>query len=90
MPKNPIQTLIDSGLQFTDMQRKEAEKLVKQLVRTGEVRRADAEKSVQSLIEQGKETSAQIAECDQERGHQAARMAGQSCRRSPSCSRWLK
>src|SRR3990170_6544302 len=61
MAKNPIQNLIDSGLQFTEMQRKEAEKVVKKLVKSGEVRRAEAEKTVQSLIEKGKETSASIA-----------------------------
>jgi polyhydroxyalkanoate synthesis regulator phasin len=61
MAKNPIQNLIDSGLQFTEMQRKEAEKVVKKLVKSGEVRRAEAEKTVQSLIEKGKETSTAIA-----------------------------
>ena len=61
MAKNPIQNLIDSGLQFTEMQRKEAEKVVKKLVKSGEVRRAEAEKTVQSLIEKGKETSAAVA-----------------------------
>ena len=62
MPTNPIQSVIDSGLQFTEMQRKEAEKLVKKLVKAGEVRSAEADKTVQSLIERGKQTSAQIAE----------------------------
>ena len=61
MAKNPIQNLIDSGLQFTEMQRKEAEKVVKKLVKSGEVRRAEAEKTVQSLIERGKETTSVIA-----------------------------
>jgi len=62
MAKNVIQNLIDSGLQFTDVQRKQAEKLVKKLVKDGEIRRAHAEKTVQSLIERGKQTSSLIAE----------------------------
>lgn len=62
MAKNVIQNLIDSGLALTEVQRQQAEKLVKDLVKSGEVRRKEAEKTVQALIERGKETSAMMSE----------------------------
>ena len=61
MATNVVQNLIDSGLQFTEVQRKQAEKVVRDLVKNGEIRRAEAAKTVESLIERGRETSAQIA-----------------------------
>ena len=57
MATNPIQQLVDSGMQFTEMQRQQAEKLVGQWVSAGEVRRADAERTVQTLIDWGKQTT---------------------------------
>ena len=62
MPTNVLQNLIDSGLQFTEVQRKQAEKVVRELVKNGEVRRAEAAKTVESLIERGRETSLMIGE----------------------------
>ncbi len=49
MPTNVLQNLIDSGLQFTEVQRKQAEKVVRDLVKSGEVGRAEAAKTVESL-----------------------------------------
>ena len=60
MATNPIQQLVDSGMQFTEMQRQQAEKLVGQWVSAGEVRRADAERTVQTLVDWGKQTTSQI------------------------------
>ena len=62
MPTNVLQNLIDSGLQFTEVQRKQAEKVVRELVKSGEVRRDEAAKTVESLIERGRETSLMISE----------------------------
>ena len=38
--KNPIQKLLESGIQFTEMSRQQAESAVKGLVKAGEVRRS--------------------------------------------------
>ncbi len=62
MPTNVLQNLIDSGLQFTEMQRKQADKVVRGLVKSGEIRRAEAAKTVESLIERGRETTEAIGE----------------------------
>jgi polyhydroxyalkanoate synthesis regulator phasin len=62
MASNVLQNLIDSGLQFTEVQRKQAEKVVRDLVKSGEIRRAEAATTVESLIERGRETSMMIAE----------------------------
>ena len=57
MAKNTLQRLLDEGVQFTEMSRKQAESTVKKLVKAGEVRRSEAEATVQSLLERGKETA---------------------------------
>ena len=57
MAENVVRKLLDSGLYFTDETQAKAEKLVKDLVKTGEVRRKDAEKTVQTLITRGKEVT---------------------------------
>ena len=76
MAKNPVQNLIDSGLQFTEVPRKEAERMVRRLVNSGAVRRAEADKTVQSLIERGRQTSTLIAEIVKgEVARQLARLA---------------
>ena len=62
MPTNVLQNMIDSGLQFTEVQRRQAEKVVRELVKSGEIRRAEAAKTVENLIERGRETSMMIAE----------------------------
>jgi polyhydroxyalkanoate synthesis regulator phasin len=62
MPTNPLQDLIDAGLQFTEVPRKQAEKVVRDLVKRGEVNRAEATKTIEGLVERGRETSAMIAQ----------------------------
>ncbi len=57
MAKSTLQRLIDAGVEFTNMTRKQAESIVKQLVKAGDVRRADADKAVQELLSRSKETS---------------------------------
>ena len=59
---NPtVQRLVDAGTEFSDTLRKQAESIVKALVKAGELRRADAEKAVQTLMERGRETSDRIS-----------------------------
>ena len=65
MADSPIKQFIDAGVQFSEVSRKQAESLVKGLVKAGEVRRKDAEGLVQTLIERGRQTSEQIAEAIQ-------------------------
>ena len=60
MPTNPLQDLIDAGLQFTEVPRKQAEKVVRDLVKRGEVNRAEATKTIEGLVGRGRETSAMI------------------------------
>jgi len=61
MPKSQFEKLIDAGVQFTEVSRKQAESVVNSLVKSGEVRRQDAEQLVQSLVDRGRETSEMIA-----------------------------
>ena len=58
MAKNTLQKLLESGVQFSEMTRKQAEAAVKKLVKAGEVRRSETEATVQTLIERGKATAA--------------------------------
>ena len=60
MDKNVVRKLIESGVSFTEDSQAKAEKLVKELVKSGELRRKDAEKAVQALVERGKSTSEHI------------------------------
>ncbi|MEO1058485.1 MAG: hypothetical protein AAFY28_16375 [Actinomycetota bacterium] len=57
MAKSTLQRLIDAGVEFTNMSRKQAESIVKQMVKAGDVRRADADKAVQELLSRSRETS---------------------------------
>ena len=61
MAKSTIQQLFDAGLQFTDVSRKQAESLVKKLVKAGDVRKRDAESMVNQLVERGRDTSERVA-----------------------------
>ncbi len=56
-----IQQLIDAGVEFTEMTRKQADAFVKQLVKAGEVPRRDAESVVKSMVDRGRETSERIS-----------------------------
>ena len=61
MAKSPIQKFLDAGVQFTDLSRKQAEGLVRSLVKSGDVRRKDAEQMVQTLVDRGRDTTERIA-----------------------------
>ena len=57
MAKSTFQRLIDAGVEFTNITRKQAESIVKQMVKAGDVRKSDADKAVQELLSRGRETS---------------------------------
>ena len=57
MAKSTFQRLIDAGVEFTNITRKQAESIVKQMVNAGDVRKSDADKAVQELLSRGRETS---------------------------------
>ncbi|MEP7048088.1 MAG: hypothetical protein ABI949_15460, partial [Ilumatobacteraceae bacterium] len=52
-----LKRLLDTGMQYTEMSQKNAEKLVSDFVKAGQVRRKDAEKTVQRLVERGRSTT---------------------------------
>src|SRR5688500_343990 len=56
-----IQQLIDAGVEFTEVTRKQADTFVKQLVKAGEVPMRDAEALVQQIVDRGRETSERIS-----------------------------
>jgi len=60
MAQNVVRRLIESGMHFTEESQAKAEKLVKELVKSGEVRRKDAEQTLQALAARGKQTTEQI------------------------------
>ncbi|HUF83613.1 MAG TPA: hypothetical protein VMQ81_03370 [Acidimicrobiia bacterium] len=61
MAKSTFQKFLEAGAQFTDMSKRQAESLVKNLVKEGEVRRKDAEQTVQTLLDRGKATAEHVA-----------------------------
>src|SRR3954470_14324411 len=65
MAKNSLQKLIEAGVQFGEMSRKQAEDAGKKLVKDGDVRRSEAEATVQSLLERGRATAIAVAEAVQ-------------------------
>jgi polyhydroxyalkanoate synthesis regulator phasin len=59
---NPnIKSYLEAGLQFTEMSKKQAEVLVKSLVKSGEVKRKDAEKLAQEFVDRSRETAEHLA-----------------------------
>ena len=60
MANSNIEKLIDAGMQFTEMSKKQAEAFVSKLVKTGDVQRQEAERISQALVERGRETSDRI------------------------------
>ena len=60
MAQNVVRRLIESGMHFTEESQAKAEKLVKELVKSGEVRRKDAEQTLQALAARGKQTTEQV------------------------------
>lgn len=62
MSGNPLlKRLLDAGLQFTEMSREQADKLVKEFVRSGQAKRKDREVLVEQLLERGRAVSEGVA-----------------------------
>jgi polyhydroxyalkanoate synthesis regulator phasin len=55
-----LRRLLDTGMQYTEMSQKNAEKLVSDFVKAGQVRRKDAEKTVKQLVERGRTTTEHV------------------------------
>ena len=51
---------LDTGMQYTEMSQKNAEKLVSDFVKAGQVRRKDAEKTIKQLVERGRTTTEHV------------------------------
>ena len=62
MATTMIQRLLDAGVEFTNLSKKQAEAIVSSLVNAGEVRKRDAEAAVQSLLDRTRETSTKLTE----------------------------
>ncbi|HAP77707.1 MAG TPA: hypothetical protein DCR14_16705, partial [Acidimicrobiaceae bacterium] len=61
MAAHPLfKRLLDAGMQFTEMSQEQAEKLVKEFVKTGQARRKDSEAMVQQLVERGRSATEQL------------------------------
>ena len=77
MADNPLQKLVETGAQFTDVSRKQAQAAVKSLVKAGAVRRSEAEDLAQRLVTRGRDTTTQLGQLvQQEVGKQLGRLAG--------------
>ena len=61
MPKSPIKNYVETGAQFTEMTRQQAEALVKRLVKSGDLRRRDTEHMVQTVLSRGRETTDRLS-----------------------------
>jgi polyhydroxyalkanoate synthesis regulator phasin len=66
MADNPLQKLVETGAQFTEVSRKQAEAAVKSLVKAGAVRRSDAEDLAQRLVDRGRNTTTQLGQLVQQ------------------------
>ena len=62
MATSTIQRLLDAGVQFGEMSRRQAESVVRQLVKAGEVQRRDAEKLIGDLVDRGRTGSEKLAD----------------------------
>src|SRR5262245_57896293 len=76
MADNPLQKLVESGAQFTDVSRTQAEAVVKSLVKAGAVRRSGAEDLAQRLVERVRDATTQLGQLvQQEVSRQLGRLA---------------
>ena len=94
MAKTTLQRLVDAGVEFRNISRKQAESIVQSMVKAGEVGRDDAEKAVQTLLDRGRETSENMQRefskqmtWLSERFDELRTASRSSPRRSPSASR---
>ena len=72
-----IKRLLDAGMQFTAMSQEQAEKIVKDLVKTGHAKRKDSQAMVDELVARGREAGgAAFAQVQGELTKQLGRFAG--------------
>lgn len=72
-----IKRLLDAGMQFTAMSQEQAEKIVKDLVKTGHAKRKDSQAMVDELVARGREAGgAALAQVQSELTKQLGRFAG--------------
>jgi len=69
--------LLDAGMQFTEMTQEQAERIVKELVKSGEARKKDSEKMVEELLSRGREAGGSaVASMQSELTKQLGKFAG--------------
>ncbi len=61
MANSTIEKLIDAGIQFTEMSKKQADAFVSKLVKAGDLQRQEAERITQLLVDRGRETSERVS-----------------------------
>ena len=78
MATNPLlKRMLDAGMQFTEMSQKQAEKLVKEFVKSGQARKKDSEEMVRQIVDRGRNLSEQIvASVQAELAKQMSKFAG--------------
>ena len=65
MANSTLQRLLDAGVQFGEMSKKQAESVARQLVKAGEIQKRDTERLVNDLVERGRETSDRLSDAIQ-------------------------
>ena len=78
MATNPLlKRMLDAGMQFTEMSQKQAEKLVKEFVKSGQARKKDSDEMVRQIVDRGRTLSEQIvASVQAELAKQMSKFAG--------------
>ena len=61
MANSTLQKLLDAGVHYSDLTKKQADALAKSLSKSGDMRRKDAEQLVASLVERGRQTTERVA-----------------------------
>jgi polyhydroxyalkanoate synthesis regulator phasin len=65
MARNPLQQYFEAGMQFQEITRDRAERIVRELVKVGEVRRATATAAVDELVERTRHNAQQLLDAVQ-------------------------
>ncbi|HEX4978642.1 MAG TPA: hypothetical protein VFV35_01135 [Acidimicrobiales bacterium] len=52
-----LKRFLDAGVEFTQMTRERAEKIVQELVESGDIRRREAQKRIEELVERGQKST---------------------------------
>jgi polyhydroxyalkanoate synthesis regulator phasin len=69
--------LLDAGMQFTEMTQEQAERIVKELIKSGQARKKDSEKMVEELLSRGREAGGSaVASMQSELTKQLGKIAG--------------